>query len=308
MKPTVRLINCARGGIIDEAALAKALADKRIAGCALDVFEKEPPEANHPLLKFENCIVTPHLGASTSEAQVNVAIEIAEAVRDALLGRGIVNAANFPSVSPEAYKILEPYIDLALRMGKFAGQLVNGRMSEIRITYGGVVKDYKAAPVSMSLTYGLLLPILGETVNLINAMDIARDRGINIQEIQSNKEEEFVNRICAEVVTDKEKFSIVGTLSSNNQPRIVKINNVYVEAIPKGNILYINNNDKPGIVGAVGTVLGENNINIAGITFGREIEGGLAVSVVNVDGEIPDSVVQKLKKTKNILFVKTIKV
>lgn len=308
MKKSVRIINCARGGIINEAALAKALEQGKIAGCALDVFEQEPLATESPLRKFDNCVMTPHLGASTSEAQINVAIEIAETLRDALLGKGIVNAANFPSVDGESYKILEPYINLASRMGKFAGQLINGRISEVTITYGGVITNRKFAPVTLSLINGLLKPILGETINFINALDIAKERGINIQEISSTKEEEFVNLIKVEVKTDKEPFSIWGTLSGNNKPRIVKINDVYVEADPEGYMLYINNNDKPGLVGAVGTILAEGKINIAGISLGREAKNGIAVSVVNVDSDVPEKIMQKLEKTKNVLFVKLIKV
>lgn len=308
MKPAVRIVNCARGGIIDENALAKALKDGKIAGCALDVFEQEPPPADLALLKLDNCIVTPHLGASTSEAQINVAIEIAEAVRNALLGRGIVNAANFPSVGAEEYKVLEPYIDLAERMGKLAGQLIKGGIKEIRVTYSGAMTKQKVAPVTMSVVYGLLSPILGETVNMINAIDLARERGINVQEIQSSSEGEFVNLVNLEIVTSQETFTVWGTLSGNYQPRIVKVNNVYVEAVPQGYMLFINNNDKPGIVGAVGTLLAEAQINIAGITLGRESQGGLAVSVVNVDREVPESTLKKIRETKNILFAKLIKV
>lgn len=308
MKKTVRVINCARGGIIDEKALVKALTEKRIAGCALDVFEQEPPPPDSPLLKLDNCVATPHLGASTSEAQVNVAIEIANTVRDALLGKAIVNAANFPSVSPEAYKVLAPYIDLAQRMGKFAGQLINGRIGQIRVCYSGALTSQKVAPVTLALVNGLLAPILGETVNAVNALGVAKERGINVQEILSTREEEFVNLINVEVVTDQETFTVWGTLSGNQQPRIVKVNKVYVEAIPDGYMLFINNNDKPGIVGAVGTILGEENINIASITFGREMPGGLAVSVVNIDGEVAEKAIDKIRKTQNVLFVKLLKV
>ncbi len=308
MKKTVRVINCARGGIIDEAALVTALEKGMIAGCALDVFSDEPLAPNHPLLKFDNCVVTPHLGASTSEAQVNVAIEIAQTIRDALLGKGIVNAANFPSVDPEAYKVLAPYINLSEKMGRFASQLINGRMEEITITYSGIVTQYKTAPLTMSMVYGLLSSIMGETVNFINAVDVAKERAIKIQEVQSSEDGEFVNLLSLVVKTDKETFSLWGTLSGNKQPRIVKINNVYVETTPDGYMLFINNNDKPGIVGAIGTVLAENKINIASITLGREKAGGLAISVVNVDSKVSEKVLETLRKTKNILFVKLIKV
>jgi len=308
MKKSVRLVNCARGGIIDEKALAAALKDKRIAGAALDVYDAEPPDFASELFKLDNCVTTPHLGASTSEAQVNVAIEIAQAVRDALLGRGIRNAANFPSLSAEAYKGVEPYLNLAERMGKFAGGLVQGRTSLVKVTYSGSVTKQNTAAITMAIAKGVLAPILGETVNTINAMNMMKDRGINIQEVVSNEEGEYVNSIALDITTDKETFSLLGTLTSNKQPRIVKINNVYVEAVPSGHMLFINNNDKPGIVGAIGTILADAKINIAGITLGRENHDGVAVSVVNVDSEIPEAVMAKLRQTKNILFVKTVKV
>jgi D-3-phosphoglycerate dehydrogenase len=308
MKKTVRLVNCARGGIIEESALIKALQEKRIAGAAIDVYEVEPPDFNSPLFKMDNCITTPHLGASTSEAQLNVAIEIAQAVRDALSGAGIRNAANFPSLSSESFKVIEPYLGLAERMGKFAGQLVQGRISEVTITYSGAIAQEKVTAVTMALSYGLLTPILGEGVNTISALNMMKERGINIKEIISNQEGEYVNAITLDITTDKEPFSLLGTLSSNKQPRIVKINNVYVETVPEGHMLFINNNDKPGIVGAIGTLLAADNINIAGITLGRENQQGVAVSVVNVDSEIPETLIEKLRKTKNILFVKAIKV
>ena len=309
MKKSVRLINCARGGIIDEKALVKALKENCIAGCALDVFEEEPLPANSPLLKFDNCVVTPHLGASTSEAQINVAIEIAETVRNALLGKGIANAANFPTVDAESYKALEPYINLAVRMGKFAGQLINGRIQEVKITYSGEINKYKIAPVTLSLVNGLLSPILGDnSVNFINALEVARERAINVQEIKSSKEEEFVNCIIVEIKTDKEVFSVWGTLSGNHQPRIVKVNSVYVEAVPEGYMLFINNNDKPGLVGAVGTILAQAKINIAAISLGREAQDGVAVSVVNIDSEVPHETIEKIRRTKDVLFAKLLKV
>jgi D-3-phosphoglycerate dehydrogenase / 2-oxoglutarate reductase len=308
MKKTVRLINCARGGIIDEAALAKALETKRIAGAALDVYDQEPPPADNPFVKLDNCVLSPHLGASTHEAQVNVAIEIAYTVRDALLGKGIRNAANFPSLDEESYKALEPYIDLGDKLGKFAGQLVSGGIKAIRITYSGILPKYKVIPVTMALTHGVLKPILAENVNAINSLDIAKERGIDVQEVHSNKEEEFVNCVTLEIETDKETLSVWGTLSSNKKPRIVRINNVYVEAVPSGNILFIKNKDVPGIVGAVGTALGDAKINIAYITFGREKEGTMAVSVVNVDSDVPASLIETLKGIKGILFVKMLKV
>jgi D-3-phosphoglycerate dehydrogenase len=308
MKKTARVINCARGGIVNEAALARALEQDRIAGCALDVYDQEPLPPDSPLLKFDNCIVTPHLGASTSEAQVNVAIEIAESVRNALLGKGIANAANFPSVDAESYEFLSPYINLGLRLGKFAGQLVHGRVKEAKIVYSGTITKYKVAPVTLSLVNGLLTPSLGERVNFVNALDLAKERAIIVQEITSHTDEEFVNCLKLEVVTDKEVFRIWGALSGNKKPRIVKINEVYVEANPDEYMLFINNADKPGLIGAIGTILAEANINIAGISLSREAQDGVAVSVVNVDSKVPDEAIEKLKATKDVLFVKLLKV
>ena len=308
MKGSVRIINCARGGIIDEDALDHALQDGRIAGAALDVFDEEPLAEDSPLRQRQNCVLTPHLGASTSEAQVSVAIEIAECVRDALQGKGIMNAANFPSVDGEAYKQLEPYINLGFSMGKFAGQLINGRINEVKITYNGVLTKFKTAPITLSFVNGLLKPILGETVNYINALDIAQERAIDVQDIKSTKPEEFTNCIKVDIQTDKLPFLMMGTLSSNNRPRIVKINQVYMEAIPEGDILFIHNNDKPGMVGAVGTILGEGQVNIAGITLGRQADKGTAISVINVDSDVPGDVIAKLREIPNILYVKALKI
>ncbi|MBF0386822.1 MAG: phosphoglycerate dehydrogenase [Candidatus Omnitrophica bacterium] len=308
MKKTVRLINCARGGIMDEAALAKALETKRIAGAALDVYDDEPVKADCPFLKLDNCVMTPHLGASTAEAQVNVAIEIAYTVRDALLGKGIRNAANFPSLDEESYKALEPYIDLGDKLGKFAGQLQEGGIKAIKITYNGILTKFNVMPVTMAVAHGVLKPILVDNINTINSLDIAKERGIDIQEVNSNAEGEFVNCITLELVTDKSTLVVLGTLSANKQPRIVKVGNVYVEAVPSGDILFIRNNDVPGIVGAVGMALGNAGVNIAYITFGREKQGATAVSVVNVDGKVPQEVIDGLKRTKGIQFVKMLKV
>jgi len=308
MKKNVRIINCARGEIINEIELVQALEQKKIAGCALDVFEEEPLNSNSPLLKQDNCVLTPHLGASTSEAQVNVAIEIAETVKDALLGRGISNAANFPSVDAETFKALEPYNNLALRMGKLAGQLIDGGITEIIVTYSGTINAYKVAPVTLSLVNGVLSPILGDAVNFINALNVAKERSIKIQEIKSNQQDEFFNLISVKVKTDKKPFVIWGTLSGNNQPRIVKINDVYLEVEPDGHMLIIRNNDKPGLVGAVGTILAEANINIAGIHLSREAQDGVAVSVIKVDSCLDDDTFNKLANIKDVLFIKQIQI
>ncbi|MFA4842523.1 MAG: phosphoglycerate dehydrogenase, partial [Candidatus Omnitrophota bacterium] len=192
MKKGVRIVNCARGGIIDEQALVSAVKDGKVAGAAIDVFEKEPVAAENELLKLDNVVVTPHLGASTEEAQVNVAIEVSECVRDALLGRGIRNAANYPCLDAEVCKALEPYINLCERLGSFCGQLAEGRFQEFNISYSGEIVQLDLGPLSMSLVKGALSPILKETVNFINAVSLAKERGIKIKESKLSREAEFV--------------------------------------------------------------------------------------------------------------------
>ncbi|HLD83126.1 MAG TPA: phosphoglycerate dehydrogenase, partial [Candidatus Omnitrophota bacterium] len=308
MKKGVRIINCARGGIIDEAALINAIKEGRVSGAALDVFENEPLPVTSELLKLDNVIITPHLGASTEEAQVNVSIEIAEIVRDALLGKGIRNAANYPCLEAEACKILEPYINLSERLGSFSSQLVEGRFQELSITYSGEIVRHDLTPLTMALAKGMLSPILKETVNFINAITLAKERGIKIKEAKSSKEGEFFNLIQLEIKTDKETRCVAGTLSSNKQPRIVRIDNFYVEASPSGEMIVIQNWDKPGVIGSLGTLLSQHKINIATMTFGREAPGKKAVSLLNVDSSISQALQEKIKKLKNILWVKVIKI
>ena len=306
MKYGVRIVNCARGGILDEETLAKAIENGKVQGAALDVFEKEPPKGN-PLLKLDHVIATPHLGASTEEAQVNVAIDIAETVRDVLLSKGIRNAVNMPSVEPEALKIIQPYINLAEKLGSMHAQLCKGRIREVRVRYIGDLINHELAPVTVALVKGMLTPILQETVNYVNASLIARERGINIIESKSSQIEDFANLMWVEVKTDAGKSQIMGTLFTKSDPRIVKIDQFYVEAIPSGCMLIIHNRDLPGVVGDIGTILGKNNINIAGLSFGRERQGEAAISVLNIDSEVPVKVLDEMRKCKNITDVKLIK-
>ena len=308
MKKGVRIINCARGGIIDEQALIKAIKDGKVIGAAIDVFEKEPVSPDSELLKLDNVIATPHLGASTEEAQVNVAIEVAEIVRDALLGRGIRNAANYPCVEAEVCKLLDPYINLAEKLGIFSGQLLEGRFEELNISYSGAISEYDLSTLTMALVKGILSPILKETVNFINATSLAKERGIKIKESKSSKEEEFVNLVQLEIKTDKESRCIAGTLSPNKQPRIVKIDGYYVEISPLGELVVIQNWDRPGIIGNLGTIFGKHNINIAAMNFGREKAAGKAITVLSVDSQVTPEILESIKNTENILAVKVIKI
>ncbi|MFH0772514.1 MAG: phosphoglycerate dehydrogenase [Candidatus Omnitrophota bacterium] len=306
MKQGVRIINCARGGIINEAALVRALESGKVAAAALDVFELEPPK-DFSIFKNEKLVATPHLGASTEEAQVNVAIEVAKQVADALLGRGCRNAVNVPCVDPELLQIIRPYIELSEKMGLMMAQLTEGRIKEIKIEYSGDIVEHDLASVTIAFLKGFLTPILQETVNFVNASVIAKERGIKVVEIKSSQMEEFANLITIEAQTDKVKVSAAGTLSPRKEPRIVKINDFYVEAATTGYLLILFNEDKPGIIGQVGNILGQGGINIAGMTLGRMKAGGEAMTVLNVDEEIPDSVMKQIRSARNILDAKLIK-
>jgi D-3-phosphoglycerate dehydrogenase len=306
MKKGARVVNCARGGIIDEAALYEALKSGQLAGAALDVYEKEPPK-DSPLLTLDNLVATPHLGASTEEAQVNVAVDIARQVTDALLGRGFRNAVNVPCIEAELCKILQPYVSLAEKLGLLASQIAEGRISSVKISYSGEIVEMDTAAVSVALVKGLLSPFMGEDVNYVNALVVARARGIKVVESKSSELENFANLISLELETDKGKTSASATLFTKEKARIVEINTFLVEVIPEGYMLIIDNQDRPGIIGQIGTLLGKNEINIAGMTFGREKPGGRAITVLNVDSEVPQAVLAEIKKAKNILGAKLIK-
>ena len=306
MKPGVRVINCARGGIINEEALNQALESGKVAGAALDVYTAEPPK-DLKLVKFNNNVVlTPHLGASTEEAQINVAIEVAHQISDALLGKGIRNAANYPSVDPETYHVLNPYINLCEKLGCFTSQLSEGAINEVNISYNGDIAKHDTAPLTMALIKGLLSPILQDTVNFINSMALAKDRGIKVTEVKSNQVDEFVTLISLEVKTNKEIHRIAGTLFTKSEPRIVKIDEFYVEAIPMGCMLIMHNWDQPGIIGNLGTLMGEYKINIAAMSFGREKQGGKALTVLNVDSCVSAEILQRVKNIKHILSVRSV--
>jgi D-3-phosphoglycerate dehydrogenase len=300
MKGGVRLINCARGGIVSEADLHKAIKSGKVAGAALDVFEKEPP-GDHPLLRLDQVICTPHLGASTKQAQVNVAVAIAEQIID-YLQRGIIrNAANVPSVSPEVLEALRPYLVLAEKMGRFQAQISKGRVKEVKVGYGGEVLLRDVAPIRVALTKGLLEPTLAEAVNFVNAPVIARNRGIQITEQRSSETGGFSSLITLAVKTDEGENAIAGTLFGKDEPRIVRINGFITEAVPEGNMLYMYNYDKAGVIGSIGTTLGRQGVNIANMHLSRNKKGGKAISLIQVDAVLPDKVLDKVRKLPHVI-------
>jgi D-3-phosphoglycerate dehydrogenase len=306
VKESVRIINCSRGGVIDEDALYQALSENKIAGAALDVYEKEPPQ-NSPLLKLKNVILSPHLGASTEEAQVNVAMEIADQVKDALLGKAIRNAINLPSLEPEVLEEISPYLNLAEKLGLFLGQLIQGHVKAIEIKYSGEILNHNISPVTSALLKGFLTPILVESVNYVNAPVIARERGINVEEVKSTQIQNFTNMIQVQVKTNLGERKVAGTLFTRDNPRIVNIDGFYLEAIPQGFMAIIYNDDKPGVIGHIGVTLGKEGINISGMTFGREEPGGKALTVLNLDAAIESKTIQELLSHPNIKDVKLIK-
>jgi len=305
MKDGVRIINCARGGIVNEAELYEALKSGKVAGAALDVFEKEPPE-NNPLLTLDSVICTPHLGAATEEAQENVAVAIAEQVVDCLVNGVIRNAVNFPSVPAEQVLRLKPYLTLAEKLGSFASQVFEGGVTEITVEYRGEASQLNTAPVNIALLKGFLTPILEETVNFVNAPVITKERGIEVKEMKSPDGGDYQSMIILRVKADRKEHRLSGTLLGRTDPRIVRINDFAVEIVPEGTMLFMYNNDRPGVIGNIGSYLGKCNINIARMHFGRESQGGMAISVVSIDSPLSESQLEDLKKMPNILSLRVV--
>lgn len=302
MKKGVFLMNCARGGIISEKDLYDALVSGRVAGAALDVFEEEPTK-NKELISLPNVICTPHLGASTDEAQINVAIAIAEQIVNFLTKGEIKNAVNFPSVSAELLAVIQPYIALAEKMGTFEAQLVKGGVNEVTIEYSGDVLNYNVAPITISLLKGLLTPILNENVNYINAPLIAKERGIRVVESKSSASKDYTSMIALTVKTAREAGYAAGTIFGRQDLRIVRVNKFTVEVIPEGHMLVVSNYDKPGVIGNLGTTLGKNNVNIARLHLSREQIDGEALVVLTTDTMVHEDALDKLRNLPNIISV-----
>jgi len=302
MKRGVRIINCARGGIVDETALAAALKEGRVAGAALDVLVDEPPKAGNPLLALDNVICTPHLGASTDEAQVNVARAILDQVAAYLQSGTIQNAVNTPSVSPEVLQVLRPFLVLAEKLGSLAAQLLKEPPVEVTVQASGEVAEREIRSLTTGVLRGLLTHMLGSTVNFVNAPSIARERGIRIIESRTPQASDYLNALRVEVRTpSRAKTVLSGAVFGAGIVRLTKINDFRMEAVPEGHILMLHNRDVPGVVGAVGTLLGERGINIAGIELGREKVGGMALSLIHVDEPVPPDALAALRQLPQIV-------
>jgi len=304
----VFLINCARGGIVNEEDLCDAIRSGKVAGAALDVFDKEPPDPDNPLLDLDEVICTPHLGASTEEAQEKVAIAIAEQMVDYLLHDTIMNAANVPSVDSEILTVIRPYFSLAERLGSFQGQVVSGGLEEVSIEYSGEVAGLKVAPITMSLLKGLLYPILKEDVNYVNAPVVAKERGIKVIESTTSKSEDFISLITLRVKTSKEERLVAGTIFGKSDPWIVQVDQFRIEAVPDRYMLLFRTYDRPGVIGNIGTSLGKHGINISRMQFGRERIEGKSLLLLSTDGPVSKEYIEQMRKLPHIISIDSIEI
>lgn len=301
MKDGVKILNIARGGIINEKDIYDALKSGKVSSCAIDVFELEPP-VNNPLLTLDNVIATPHLGASTKEAQVNVAVAVCNQMADYLIDGTIKNAVNVPSVTQEEIETIGPYLNLGEKIGKLLGNILVGGIKSVKVDYNGAVSVHNTDAITPNIVKGILSPLLGEDINYVNAIEIAKKRGIAVVESKSEQTIDYTSTIGISVTTDVKTFSISGAIFGKKSPWIVKIDDYLIEAIPEGHILVIYNLDKPGVISSIGVVLGRNKINIARMHLGRHEDK--AISILQLDSQIGNNVIEELKSEPNITDAK----
>src|SRR5215468_11281425 len=298
-KKGVRIINCARGGLVVEADLKTAIEAGHVAGAALDVFLEEPAKQN-PLFGMEQVVTTPHLGASTSEAQENVAVQIAEQMADFLLTGAVSNALNMPSVTAEEAPKLRPYMKLAQQLGSFAGQLTHSGLKEVTIEYEGHVAELNTRPLTATALAALLTPML-DSVNMVNAPVLARERNIEVTEIKHDRPGDYQSMMRLAVTTDQRKRDVCGTLFGGDKPRLVEIKGIRIEAELGRHMLYTTNEDKPGFIGRLGSLLGEAGVNIATFHLGRSAPGADAIALIEVDQPLPDSLLAKVRQIPGVV-------
>jgi len=302
MKKGVMIINCARGGIVDECDLYDAVKSGQVAGAALDVFEKEPP-GNCPLFELDSVIGTPHLGAETREAQVNVAVAVANQIIDFLKNGTIINAVNVPSVTGELMTKLGPFLSLGDQIGSLQAQLTNGPIKEAAIEYAGDFQGLDLSPVSTAVLKGLLTWIVKDDVNFVNAKIIAKERGIKVTETTSTHSEDYINLITVKVTTTEMTSTVSGTIFGKSDSRVVRINTFRLEMVPKGHLALIHNIDRPGSIGEIGTTLGKHKINIGRMQVGQEEEGDRNIIFLCTDTPIPEDVVAELRTLPTVKTV-----
>ncbi len=304
-KKGVRIVNCARGGLVDEAALRKLLDEGHVAGAAFDVFTQEPATEN-PLFGSPKVVCTPHLGAATTEAQENVALQVAEQMSDYLTRGAISNAVNFPSITAEEAPRLKPFISLAEKLGSFAGQITESGLKKVTITYQGDVARLKIKALTSAAIAGLLRPMLAD-VNVVSAPTVAKERGIVIEETTREGQSDYESTITLTVTTENMTRSVVGTVFADGKPRIVEIKGIKVDAEFAPSMIYITNEDKPGFIGRFAGLLGEAGVNIATFALGRDAIGGGAIALVEIDGEAPAGLIEKIKTIPGVKRAKALK-
>ncbi len=297
-KKGVRIVNCARGGLIDEAALKAALESGQVAGAALDVFAEEPAKDN-PLFDVPNVICTPHLGASTSEAQENVALQVAEQISAYLVTGEITNALNFPSISAEEAPRLTPFVKLAEMLGSFAGQLTETAITGIKIEYEGDVAELNTKPMTATAITGVLKPLLGD-VNMVSAPVLAKDRGIQVETTQREQQGAYENYIRLTIITERQERSVAGTVFADGKPRIIQVKGINMEAELSPNMLYMTNEDKPGFIGRLGSLLGDLNVNIANFNLGRLDAGAEAIALISIDSALSEADLNKVAALEGV--------
>jgi len=299
VKPGLLVINAARGGIVDEEALLEALNSGQVGGAALDVFVEEPPPADHPLLVHDRVICTPHLGASTEQAQINVSVAVAEQICDYLVNDIVRNAINVPSISPELLKEVGPFLQLGEKIGKFQGQLCPGAIEQLEVEYAGEVADMNVAPITIAVLKGILEPIR-EGVNMVNAPSFAQEIGLKVIESKVTLPKDFASLVTVRVRGCVDRL-IAGTIFHGHQPRIVRIDDFMLEAIPEGPTIFIQNHDQAGVVGNVGTILGEGKLNISRMQLALVPERNQAAMLVNVDGIPSESIMERLRQSPGMI-------
>ena len=301
-RPGVRLVNCARGGLVDEQAVADLIRDGHVAGAAFDVFAVEPAKES-PLFGLDEVVVTPHLGASTSEAQENVALQVAEQISDYLTSGAIVNALNMPSVTAEEAPRLRPYMKLAEQLGSFAGQLTESGLGAVTISYAGHAASLNTRPLTQVVLTGLLRPQLA-SVNMVNAPALAKQRNIDVKVVTSESVRDYQTLMTVEVVTERGPRAVSGTLFQDAEPRLVSIRGIPVEARLGPHMLYVRNQDRPGLVGGLGKILGDAQINVATFHLGREKPGGDAIALVEIDAPISEQILAQVSALPHVLHAK----
>jgi D-3-phosphoglycerate dehydrogenase len=307
MKKSARIVNCSRGGIVNETDIIEAVNSGIISGAALDVFETEPLKDSPLQQTNEKIIITPHLGASTEEAQINVAIDVANQIKGYLNGEGKLSAVNLTGM--DVSQDIKPYLNIAVKIGKITGQLSNGSIKAIEVTYKGELSNKSNKALTTAVIKGILSPILGDTINYVNAQTVAKDRGISIEEINSSQEINYKSVITVKAKFDNGEEKLVsGTIVSETEERIISLDEYDINFIPKGILLATQNIDKPGMVGKVGTVLGKNNVNIARMDLGRNHKAQKAIMIINIDENISEDIKTELKTMEGILDIRVINI